>query len=574
MSPAEAAAAAITVFLAVVPVAAYLLDGAGLGVTPIPALCIAVAVSVAFAWRLLKIAKPNSTDAIAWAGVVFFMATMLLRMSWPSLVPPGRGPDLTHHLVLVDYIEQTGHLVHDRSLDGVLGEMAHYTPASHLLAVIFGAVFGVDGLRAFFPLTAICAALTAGFVFLIARRIGITLPYAIVAVVMLFLPAQYFFGAFTHDSFLAQSVSTLFAVAAWWALVVWEDFRHPTVSAALAVFSVAMFLSWPIWIGPTLIVFIALALKTSRPQDLPPSPRLRRASKTSRPREQRGRHLAIVILPLLAIFVLHSWDRWGWLMLIRTSGAVLRPSLESLGFQLPVLALAGIVFAAGDRRARVTIVWLFVIVLQAITLYAIAKAQGADTPYMAFKMTYLAIYPMAILAAYALKCAVQSAEFRARRNPPHSALRNPPHSALRTPHFHDPLGWLLAAALLAVVVRPALAAPREIPVIDLDLRAAGQWLRANKAATCTDYLVVDAETAYWLHLAVLGNPRAGERMSEVDRYEPRAAMAPWITAEGRSYALADLGLLPDEVRNRVQILQQFGKAAVIARPDAKMMGCD
>jgi hypothetical protein len=193
---------------------------------------------------------------------------------------------------------------------------------------------------------------------------------------------------------------------------------------------------------------------------------------------------------------------------------------------------------------------------------------------MAFKMTYLAIYPLAILAAYALKCAVQSAEFRARRNPPHSALRNPPHSALRTPHFHDPLGWLLAAALLAVVVRPALAAPREIPVIDLDLRAAGQWLRANKAATCTDYLVVDAETAYWLHLAVLGNPRAGERMSEVDRYEPRAAMAPWITAEGRSYAIADLGLLPDEVRNRVQILQQFGKAAVIARPDAKMMGCD
>src|SRR5688500_12629488 len=210
MSPAEAAAAALTVFLAVVPVAAYVLDGAGLGLAPVAALLIALVLSVTFACRLRNIITPNSSDAVAWAGVVFFVAAMILRMSWPSLVLPGRGPDLTHHLLLVDYIEQTGHLVHDRSLDGVLGEMAHYTPASHLLAVIFGATFGVDGLRAFFPLTTLCAALTAGFVFLIARRIGIALPYAIVAVVMLFLPAQYFFGAFTHDSFLAQTVSTLF----------------------------------------------------------------------------------------------------------------------------------------------------------------------------------------------------------------------------------------------------------------------------------------------------------------------------------------------------------------------------
>ncbi len=66
----------------------------------------------------------------------------LLRVAWPSLVPPGRGPDLTHHLLLVDYIEQHHHLVHDRSLDGAMGEMAHYTPGSHLLAVMAGTWFG------------------------------------------------------------------------------------------------------------------------------------------------------------------------------------------------------------------------------------------------------------------------------------------------------------------------------------------------------------------------------------------------------------------------------------------------
>ena len=532
MSVAEAIARSLTSWLALTAIAAYAIDALGFGVQPW--IAIAVALGVTGAAALMWPRPSYSHDLIAWLGIVLFMVAMFLRMSWPALVPPGRGPDLTHHLLLVDYIEQHGALVHDRSLDGSMGEMAHYTPGSHLLAVIAGAIFGVDGLRAFFPLTAICAALTAGFVFLIARRAGLALPYAIAAVVMLFLPAQYFFGAFTHDAFLAQTVSTLFAVAAWWAIGQWHD--QPSIAGALtiSIFMVATFLSWPIWIGPPLLVFFAVVLNRE-PQDL----------KTSRPQD-----LASVLLPLLAIFLLHSWGRFDWLLIVRTSGAVLRPSLESVGFQLPLLALIGIAFAASDQRARVTIVLLFVIALQAITLYGLAKAQGADTPYMAFKMMYLAIYPLAVLAVYP----IARLSFGKRA--------------------HEPIGWLIAAALLVLVVRPALSAPREIPVIKLDLQAAGKWLRSNNGAACSDYLVADAETAYWLHLAVLGNPRAGERMQEIDRYDPNAAMAPWITAEGRSYAIADLDLLPAEVRSRVQVVKEFGRAAVIARQGATMMGCD
>ena len=48
----------------------------------------------------------RAADFVAWLGVVVFLLAMFLRMSWPALLPPGRGPDLTHHLVLVDYIEQ------------------------------------------------------------------------------------------------------------------------------------------------------------------------------------------------------------------------------------------------------------------------------------------------------------------------------------------------------------------------------------------------------------------------------------------------------------------------------------
>lgn len=55
---------------------------------------------------------------------------------------------------------------------------------------------------------------------------------------------------------------------------------------------------------------------------------------------------------------------------------------------------------------------------------------------------------------------------------------------------------------------------------------------------------------------------------------PRAAVGPWITAEGRSYAIADLRLLPDEVRSRVDIVRTFGTAAVIKRADVMMGDCD
>ncbi len=510
----------MTCWLALAAIAGYVIDAAGVGVQPWPALLVALAVTgiAALAPRATSSAR---ADLFAWAGIVAFMIAMLLRFSWPSLVPPGRGPDLTHHLLLVDYIERTGHLVHDRALDGSMGEMAHYTPASHLLAVMAGRWFGTNGLHAFFPLTVVCSALTAGFVYLIGRRHQLSPPFALLGTIVLLLPTQYFLGAFTHDGFLSQTVSALFAVAMWWALVVWDEQPTAMTAAVIAVFLAATFLSWPIWLGPPLAVFIALAMK--RPQ-----------------------HLVIVLAPLTPIFLYHSIGRWGWMVIVRTSGAVLAPSFASLGWLLPLLALAGIAMSLSDRRVRVTLALMLLVTLQAITLFAIATWQGAHTPYMAFKMVYFAIYPLAIFAAVAISRGLRAS---------------------------DAAGWLAAAVCVVAIVRPALAAPRVIPVVDEDLYQAGSWLRSS-AGPCADYLVADAETAYWLHLAVLGNSRSGQRMAEIDRYEPRAAMGPWITAEGRRYAIADTRLLPDEIRSRVDVVARFGHAAVIESRGAKIKGCD
>ena len=532
MTRAETLSVLLTSAFALAAAWGYVIDWAGWGVASIPVLLLSVTGGAYLAWRSGP-AQEGNVDPLVWAGIVTFVMAALVRIAWPALVPPGRGPDLTHHLLLVDYIEQHNHLVHDRMLDGSMGEMAHYTPGAHLLAVLAGSWFGVDGLRAFYPLLVVCAALTAGVVFLIARRLLLPLPYAIASVILLFLPSQYFYGAFTHDGFLAQSVATLFAVAAWWSLVVWDDTRSTIAAVIFSVFLVAVFLTWPMFVGPLVLVFVALALKTWRP-------------------------LLIGLAPLSVFAAIHVIGRWGWLVIVRTSGAVLQPGWDSVGWLLPLLALIGLRIGVRDRRARVTIVLLLVIGLQAATLFVVATSQGADTPYMAFKMVYLAIYPAAVLAA--------------------AAIAIPERAMLARRRGHDQwkgvLGWLIAAVLMIAVVRPALNAPRPVPVVDLDLYEAGKWTRANVGRTCVDYLVADAQTAYWLHLAVLGNPRASDRMADIDRYEPRAAVGPWITAEGRGYAIADLRLLPHEVRSHVEIVSRFGTAAVIKRPGVMMGDCD
>lgn len=528
MTRAESLSLVVAAALALAAIFGYLLDAAGLGVMPIAAVLLAIA-GAAIITRLMFATPPDdSGDSLIWAGVVVFVLAAIIRLGWPALLPPGRGPDLTHHLLLVDYIEQHGRLVHDRTLDGSMGEMAHYTPGAHLLAVIAGAWTGHDGLRAFFPLLALCAALTAGLVFLVARRLALSVPDAISAVILLFLPTQYFYGGFTHDGFLAQTVATFFAVAAWWALVAWDLQRTALLAHVFSIFVAATFLTWPVFVGPPVLVFAWLAVRS----------------------RERRRDLAIALMPLAIVAGIHVAGRWGWIAIVRTSGAVLQPSVETSGWLLPLLMLAGIYFAARSLKARATVAFLLAIALQSAALFVIAKAQGADTPYMAFKMVYVAIYPMAVLAAFGLTIVRRAAGDR-----------------------DGTLAWVIAAALLLVAVRPALAAPRPVPVVSVDLYEAGKWARANIGQTCVDYLVGDAQTAYWLHLAVLGNPRSSPRMQEIDAYDPRASMGTWITTDGRGYAIADLRQLPEEVRSRVEILRTFGSAAVLRRSAGAKAGC-
>jgi hypothetical protein len=514
-----------------------LADAAGFTISPTFVLLASLITAAAMALALLPLVRGGLADLAAWAGVVLVLFGWILQLAWPALLPTGRGSDLTHHLLLTDYIERHWRLVHDPALAAVMGEMAHYTPGSHLLAALAGVWSGTNALRAFYPLLAACAALTAGFVFLIARRL-VPPPFALISVMLLLLPFHFFVGAFTRDGFLAQAISSLFAVFMWWAIVVWNEQPSPAIAAAIGIAALGAFLAWPVWIGPPLLIFAASLLRAG----LPLSQRLRQA--------------AIVLGPLLVVAAVHAAGRLEWMQIVRTSGGALAPSIATVGWAFALLAVAGVAVAAADRRAHITLGLLIALAVQAATLWLAAKANGAATPYMAYKMTYLAIYPLAVLGALAIGWLLAGADARAVTGP--------------RAQFS---GWMLAAVLMVTIVRPAFREPRGVPIVSTDLYEAGQWARDNVGAACVDYIVADANTAYWLHLAVLGNARASSRAAEVDRYDPRTAIGHWIASdEAQGYAIVDEGLMPDEVRRGVEIIARFGSAAVIMRPGAPPCG--
>jgi hypothetical protein len=122
------------------------------------------------------------------------------------------------------------------------------------------------------------------------------------------------------------------------------------------------------------------------------------------------------------------------------------------------------------------------------------------------------------------------------------------------------------ALLLIPVARVVIATPRPIPVLSNELQDAGRWARTHLPPACVDYLVADDDGAYWLHVVVLGNPRAAKRSLASETFEPQKALVRWILPAGLPYAIAqEVDALPRDIRTNVDVLARFGRAAVIKR---------
>src|SRR2546428_4514540 len=330
------------------------MDRIGLTIAPFVVLAVAVTLAVATFNALRPIGPDERGEEFAFAAIVAAVVAYLQWLARPALLPIGGGPDLTHHLMLVDYIERHWRLVHDPALGAVMGEMADYTPGLHLLAALAGAWTRTDGLHTIYPIVVLTVALKAGFILGIAMRVlprGVPrLPFAIAAILMLFAPREYFLRSFSEHSFLAQVVAELFAVAMWWALAVWDE--RPSIAAMtmFAIAGVGAFLTWPVWIGPLLLVLVAIvALRTDM--------------------SARDRLAAMIAGggPIAIVAIVHAIGRMPAVGIAGTTGFVAWPSVEVFAGWFLVFASAGVVLAATDRRTR-SIIWL----LAALALQAAA----------------------------------------------------------------------------------------------------------------------------------------------------------------------------------------------------------
>jgi asparagine N-glycosylation enzyme membrane subunit Stt3 len=247
------------------------------------------------------------------------------------------------------------------------------------------------------------------------------------------------------------------------------------------------------------------------------------------------------------------------------TGAVVQPSAAAFTTPFIVIVIIGVLASVLQRRARTTLLLVLAIAVQSAALYVVARSAGASTPYMAFKMFYLLVYPLAVLAAVGIGAAL------------HRAAKPPASAGAVAGGFAVAVAWVLlivAAAALREQLRP-LRLPA--PIVSHDLQRAGQWARAHVEAACFEYLVPHADTAYWLHLAVLGNPRITPRTADDETFDPQRNVLRWMQPGGLPYAIVDLRTASKDMLLDADQIETFGTAAILRRtgpascPDAQRL---
>jgi hypothetical protein len=320
----------------------------------------------------------------------------------------------------------------------------------------------------------------------------------------------------------------------WWATIAWDDqpSRRPAVVFGIA--GAGAFLTWPVWIGPPVLVFLAVV-----------------GMHAGLAAGARLRTLMAALLPIALVAAAHAAGRLAWAGIVRTDADMPLPTLRDFNVVFLVLSAAGFAVLAATRIGRSTALLIAACALQAAALFAAAKASGAKVPYMAIKMAYLTVYPLAAAGAVALARGWQA---------------QPGFLPMRRGSKWLP--WALAVLAMAGAGLWTARAPRRLPTVTEDLFLSGQWARANVQPACVDYIVRDENTAYWLHLAVLGNRRISARTADDSTFSTTAAIVRWIEPGGLPYAIVDLGTIPKNVLAETEPLARFGSAAVVRRRGA------
>jgi hypothetical protein len=265
----------------------------------------------------------------------------------------------------------------------------------------------------------------------------------------------------------------------------------------------------------------------------------------------RLRTLLAALLPIAIVAAAHAIGRLAWAGIVRTDADMPLPTLRDFNVVFLVLSAVGCVSLATTRTGRSTALLIAACALQAAALFAAARTSGAKVPYMAIKMAYLTVYPLAAGGAVALA---------------HVWEAWPGPAKMRRGAKWLP--WALAVLVIFAAGLRVLLVPRRPPTVTADLFLAGEWARVNLQPACVDYVVRNDDTAYWLHLAVLGNRRMSARTADDRTFSTNEAIVRWINPGGLPYAIVDLGTIPKDVLASTDELARFDTAAVVKRRGA------
>src|SRR5262249_59051802 len=101
----EAGAASGLTFLASAVLSSYLVYRAGYTVSPSFTLLVAAASAIAMWIALGRCAAGGARDGAVFLCVLVLVCAWLAHLALPELLPLGGGPDIPHHLVLLDSLE-------------------------------------------------------------------------------------------------------------------------------------------------------------------------------------------------------------------------------------------------------------------------------------------------------------------------------------------------------------------------------------------------------------------------------------------------------------------------------------
>lgn len=514
---------------------AYACDVVRLPFTPLVVTPLAVVATGLVGWQLAARVRSGPSGLLGYLAVLSLLFGWLLWRAAPSFLPLGSQGDLTHHLQLVDYIERHWQLPRGDDVDRYLGEMAHYTPGLHTLAALAGWWLRSDGLHVIHGLVAAAVALKIGFVYLVGLRLLPRADYrvrlSVAAAALAIVPYEYSLDSFMRDGFLAQALAETFVLGMWWAVSFWDAAPTRWPLALFGVLACAAFLTWPIYVGPPLVALAGLLVFRPVGTELPIATRVVQG--------------AWALVPPATLATLYISGRSSLLGMSGASGAVIHPGADTYGPVVLTLALGGLLAGWRQRHARSTLWFLLGIAAQSSVLSVQSLATGNASAYMAFKTLYLLPYAFAVLALMAVPHDDQSVA--ARRMSPRA------------------ISWLFFVFAVSSAVVSLLARRAEVRAVTEPMWRAGVWARDHVPRGCIVYMVPDGNTAYWLHLAVLRNPRASERTADDATYDLTETTLRWYGPAGLPYAIIDLNAVSASVREDLEELVRFDSAAVARR---------